>query len=88
MKLFIKKTMVLIGLMVFVFLPPCSAESAGSVFLQNNNHCHSGDEVKLAKPADGMREVTMEELKHRKSPEEKILNGEKDRVNPADDTIK
>jgi len=87
MKLFIKKTMVLIGFTVFIFSPSCFAGPAGTDFLQYGNYCHSGDTVKLEKPADGMTEVPAEELNHRKSPEDKIYNGEADRVDPAKDTI-
>lgn len=88
MKLFMRKTMVFIGFMVFVFSPACFAESADTGLLQNSSYCHASDAVKLAKPADGLEKVPEEELKRRKSPEEKIVNGEKDRVNPEDNTIK
>ncbi|MBQ3367117.1 MAG: hypothetical protein IJG43_10615 [Acidaminococcaceae bacterium] len=87
MKLFIKKTMVLIGFTVFVFSPSCFAESAGTVFLQNNIYYHSSDAVKLAKPADGMTEVPVEELKHHKSPEDKRYNGEDEKVDSEKDSI-
>lgn len=87
MKLFIKKAVVLMGLTVFVFSPSCFAESVGTDYLQNNNYCHSSDAVKLEKSADGMTEVSVEELKHRKSPEEKRYNGEKDRVDSEKDSI-
>ena len=88
MKLFIKKTAVLIGFLVFVFSPSCFAASAGTGMLQNNNYCYSNDTVKLAGSADGMTEVPAEELKHRKSPEDKTYNGEEDRVDSAKDSIK
>lgn len=87
MKLFIKKMMVLTGFTVFIISPSCFAESAGTFFSENNSYCHSSDAVKLEKPADGMTEVPAEELKHRKSPEDKIYNGEEDRVDPAKNSI-
>lgn len=87
MKLFIRKTMVVVGFLVFVFSPSCFAVSAGTDLLQNNKYCYSNDAVKLEKPADGMTEVPAEELNHRKSPEDKIYNGEADRVDSAKDTI-